>query len=218
MGIDIYLGGYSAFKKRTRREEAEFKRAVKLRDSFPQGSPDADAAHDRALAAYDKMYSGDKGYIRSSYNSSGLFRVLDEIFGFDTAAYLFPGDWEKGVTINGTEFIAKVEVLQRTVILAMSRNNVILPWINEFTELSGVRAPDNNEGRARSEAFADEMYKTLSAILPEGEDLSPTPTDPESQISANHGWYVTHGLSELHRFGELAERIGQPTVNVEISY
>jgi hypothetical protein len=72
MGIDIYLNGYDSYKERTKDEETAFDNAVKLRDSQPRESVEANAAQELVDAAYDAMHSGSKGYIRSSYNTEGL--------------------------------------------------------------------------------------------------------------------------------------------------
>lgn len=120
MGIDIYLNGYEAWNERSKSEREAFDQAVKLRDSLPQGSPEAEAAQTIVSEAANKMLAGRTGYLRSSYNGSGLFRVLEEIFGFDVAAYLLPGEWEGDVAIDGHEFVVKVENLQKTAVAAMS--------------------------------------------------------------------------------------------------
>lgn len=213
MGIDIYLNGYDAFEARTREEKAEFERLVAVRDALPKDGPESGAARDaaqtRVSEAYDKMYDGSKGYIRSSYNGGGLFRVLDEVFGFDIGGYLFDGDWdaEPGVPIDGKKFCAKVEALQATAALALSRKELSLPWTGQYSEVTGARAPDGeNAARAGGECFGD----SIAGLLKEsGVEFDGGPIDKSAMLCQRHVWYLTEGLSDLRRFGELAKQLGE---------
>lgn len=207
MGIDIYLNGYEEYEKRTKKERAAFDRAVKKRDRLPRGSAAAKAAQQLVLEAADKMWDGSVGYLRSSYNGSGLFRVLEEIFGFDVAALLFPGEWKGDVKIDGCEFSLKVTNLKRTAALALSRRTLTLPWINEYTEVTGNAAPDPNPQRSGAELFGDSVFEMLSGLGADKIEGGPSETNPTLQ--AEHRWYLTEGLNNLSAFGELAERLNR---------
>jgi len=111
MGIDIYIGGYEGHDARTIKEKAAFGRACANRDKWPQGSRQAKAAQAKVSAAYDKMRSGESGYLRSSYNSGGLFNVLDRIFGTDSAQLFFPGEWEGEMVIDWEAFIQNARMM-----------------------------------------------------------------------------------------------------------
>jgi hypothetical protein len=206
MGIDIYLNGYEAFNERVALARAAFEMKVKERDALPSDSPAREKVQDEVEQAYDAMYRGEMGYIRSSYNGSGLFRRLEEIYGFDIAAYLFPGDWKEHVPVNGEEFVRRVETLQQTAILAMERHRRALPWIDLFTETSGERAPDANESRTRGELFGEQVFATLSA-LDKDLKVEPEPQPAANVLSAHHGWYLTRGLGNLLAFGQLAREM-----------
>lgn len=209
MGIDIYLQGYEAHQQRIAEEKKAFDLAVAKRDKLPgDGNDDA---QNEVEVAYDKMYTGKKGYLRSSYNGSGLFRVLEEIFGIDPAGLLFPGDWneqgEQGVEIDGAEFVKRVRSLQETAILAMSKKKMQLPWIEEYTEITGEKAPDPNLARANGEAFGDKVFG-LIAGLNEFDKIEGGPTeDARSMLSKDHAWYLTEGLQNLLDFGMLAKEM-----------
>jgi len=211
MGIDIYLNGYDSFKERTKDEETAFGNAVKLRDRWPRESVEAKAAQELVNAAYDAMRSGAKGYIRSSYNSSGLFPVLQEIFGFDVGAWLFPGEWRKGVPINGAEFVAKVENLEQAAMLALKNRHRELPWICEFSEASGQPAPDPvNVEHIAGEQFGLKVLEMIGEIVPGGPLIvEPAPREQSPQFGEEHVWYVTEGLKDLREFGELAKQLGE---------
>ena len=211
MGIDIYLNGYDSYKERTKDEETAFDNAVKLRDSQPRESVEANAAQELVDAAYDAMHSGSKGYIRSSYNSSGLFPVLQEIFGFDVGAWLFPGNWRKGVPINGAEFVVKVENLEQAAMLALKNGHRELPWICEFSEATGQPAPDPiNDEHIAGEQFGLKVLAMFGEMAP-GEVLTvePAPREQSPQFNQAHVWYVTEGLKDLRQFGELAKESGE---------
>lgn len=208
MGIDIYLNGYAGYNRRIKKHKAAFDDAVKLRDSYPRESVENKAAQELVNDAYDKMCSGNVGYLRSSYNGGGLFRVLEELFGFDVGNYLFPGDWGKKIPIDGAEFVAKVEALQKTALAAMAQGRVELPWIDIFTAVTGERAPDPNETRVSAEAFGDSVFKLISGVMGSEEmaNAEGGPVAARPQLTKDHGWYLTEGLRELHDFGVLAKR------------
>lgn len=206
MGIDIYLNGYDAYDKRVVREKAAFDRACAERDKLPRGSAEAKRAQEKVEKAADKMWAGNKGYIRSSYNGGGLFRVLEEIYGFDVAAYLFPGEWKGDVRINGEEFTVKVERLRETAVEAMKSGQRELPWTEVFTRVTGERAPDPNVQRTGGELFGDQVFAMVSqlagALRVEG-----GPRDERRYLCADHKWYLTEGLQELWDFGMLAKEL-----------
>jgi hypothetical protein len=209
MGIDIYLNGYEAHKARTKMHKSQFDQAVAKRDALPKSDETGHkAAQEEVDAAYELMYSGRVGYIRSSYNGSGLFRVLETIFGLDVAAYLFPGDWDGDVVIDGREFVLKVETLKQVAITALQSGRLALPWTEIFTEVTGERAPDPNETRVNSEAFGDSVFKLLSATG-FGDKLEGGPSAPEATLGPDHLWYLTKGLCGLRDFGELAARLNE---------
>lgn len=209
MGIDIYLNGYKAYEKRLNElgYQQEFDRAVKVRDSLPKGSKAHEDAQKAVHIAADKMWNGEVGYLRSSYNSSGLFRVLEEIFGFDIGAYFFPKDWDRDQHVNGTEFVRLVTDLQRAAALALGRGNMALPWTNEFTEVTGKRASDANAAHVSAEEFGDSVMRLLSQSGLY--DIEPKPRANAPTLCADHVWYLTKGLGELRAFGELAARLNQ---------
>ena len=60
----------------------------------------------------EKQVDGATGYIRSSYNSHGLFRVLDKIYGIEVAELLFPGDWEQNLNIDFELYLAHLQALE----------------------------------------------------------------------------------------------------------
>ena len=209
MGIDIYLNGWDAYNERTRDEKTAFDNAVKLRDRWPRGSKEAALVQVKVDEAYEAMGSGSKGYIRSSYNSAGLFPVLQEIFGFDVGAWLFPGEWKENVPVNGAEFLVKVAHLEQAALLALKNNRLSLPWICEFTEASGQPAPDpiNNEHIA-GEQFGSMVSAMIRGMLPDG-NLEPAPREQSPQFGGEHVWYITEGLKDLREFGELAKELGE---------
>lgn len=207
MGIEIYLNGYDEYNERCAEERAAFNQAVKARDRCQRGNAGATDAQKKVDKAADAMWSGRVGYLWSSYNGSGLFRVLEEIFGFDMASYFFPGDWEEDQDIDGAEFVDKVQALQATATLAMTRGVLSLPWINEYSEVTGQKAPDTHAGRAGGEAFGD-LVRNMIAGMVGGEDkLEPTDRPVHATLSQDHAWYLTGGLKDLREFGELAKRL-----------
>lgn len=210
MGIDIYLNGYEEYGSRIVKEKAAFDAAVKLRDGFPRDSKQHAAAQKKVSAAADEMWSGKVGYLRSSYNGGGLFRVLEEIYGFDIGGYFFPGDWdaEQGVDIIGEEFVARVKALEQTAAIALSRNNLKLPWINEYTEVTGRTAPDVNPIHAQGEAFGDSVFAMISGLGLH--KIKGGPREPSEHLLAErHGWYLTCGLKDLREFGLLAMELNK---------
>lgn len=208
MGIDIYLNGYEEYASRIVDEKAEFDRLVKLRDALPQGTR-RDAAQKDVEVAADAMWSGRVGYLRSSYNGSGLFRVLEEIFGFDMGTYFFPGDWDAdpGVDVNGEEFVSRVKSLERTAALALSRKTLTLPWINEYTEITGEIAPDVNAAHAKAEAFGDSVFALVAQAGFGADSITGGPRETRATFTKDHVWYLTVGLKELREFGELAKKL-----------
>lgn len=101
MGIDIYLDGAEEYQSRIAEERGRFERAVAYRNSIPSDQPELqEKAQKEVEICWGALYSGKKGYLCSSYNRSGLFRGLEEIFGFDVAAYIFPGDWRNLVPVK----------------------------------------------------------------------------------------------------------------------
>ena len=69
MGADLYL--HSIYDKNYDKWNPVFEAAVKSRDSFPHGSPQAKAFQDEVNLAYSRMYTED-GYFRDSYNNSSV--------------------------------------------------------------------------------------------------------------------------------------------------
>jgi hypothetical protein len=217
MGIDIYLNGYEGHKVRTKALREAFDAAVKDRDGLPDGSPQRVAAQEKVEAAYGEMNSGRMGYLRSSYNSSGLFRVLEEIYGFDMGAYLFPGSWDRNRQINGEKFVAKVALLEKVAQAALQRGRLELPWIEIFSEISKERAPDPHEQHVHAEGYGDLVAGLIGrlGVTNDAETHKSTPV-----LMADHVWYLTTGLKELREFGELAVQLnsaGHETF-VTISY
>lgn len=209
MGIDIYLNGYDSYEKRSASQHKAFDKAVTVRDKLPEDSAARAAAQKVVSEAADAMWSAKVGYLRSSYNGSGLFRVLEEIFGFDIAEYFFPGDWDKqgddGIPINGEEFCRKVEALQKTTVLAMQQHHLDLPWIEQFTQVTGEKAPDPNPAHSRAEEFGDSVFRMVSSL---GMDkVEGGPVEPPRKISQQHFWYLTSGLRNLLDFGLLAKQL-----------
>ena len=206
MGIDIYLNGCEAWEQRTSREREAFHRACADRDVLPRESAEHTAAQERVEATADAMWAGRTGYLRSSYNGSGLFRVLEEIFGFDVAAYLFPGSWDGDVKVDGEAFVVEVAALEHTAVVALSAGKLELPWLEEFTTVTGERAPDPNETRIKAEAFGDEVFKMVSSMGFDKVAGGPAP-DARPKLCAEHRWYLTKGLRNLREFGELARSL-----------
>jgi hypothetical protein len=209
MGIDIYLNGYEEYNLRTAQEKAKFERAVKARDRQPKDSAAHEACQKEVSRYYDSMHSGRVGYLRSSYNGSGLFRVLEEIFVFDMGEYFFPGDWDQdpGVDVDGEEFIAQVKALERAAALALSRKNLTLPWINEYTEVTGEVAPDTHAAHAGAEAFGDSVFALVSQAGFGADSIVGGPRETVPMFTKDHVWYLTHGLMELREFGMLAKEL-----------
>lgn len=208
MGIDIYLNGFEEYQSRIAEEKAAFDAAARLRDSFERDSTEHKEAQALVETAADAMWSGAVGYLRSSYNGSGLFRVLEEIYGFDIAEYFFPGDWDAKpeVPIDGIEFVGKVVQLQRTAALALARSRMRLPWIDIYTEVTGEAAPDGNEAHARGEAFGDKVFADFAGLGFDHVDGGPRDPSPVL-LGERHGWYLTEGLKNLLEFGRLARRL-----------
>ena len=154
-----------------------------------------------------EVYHGSVDYIRSAYNSNGLFVVLEEVFGFDVLAYLFPGDWKtpapsdpnvRGTFISGGEFVEKVATLLEIVKLARSRENLALPWTNEFTEVTHGRIPDS-VSPVDIESMSNDCHSLTGSA----------PRERAGFFNLNHIWPVTNGLIELRLFGLAAKTLGE---------
>src|ERR1700730_12529267 len=116
MSIEIQLSGC---EERFRKACDEFDHAVSEHFLRSPGE----------LQAITKRYfNGKSGSLRSSYNPRGFFPLLEFIFGFDVAAYLFPGDWKLPILIDGQAFLRKVECLRLTARLGELRQAPV-PWI-----------------------------------------------------------------------------------------
>lgn len=213
MGIDIYLGGYAAYNRRIRKERAAFEAAVKLRDSFPEHSRKAVAAQKLVENAADAMWSGSKGYLRSSYNNAGLFAGLDRLFGIDSAALLFPGDWGKdNLAVDWEQFLTVVCAMEQAA--TALKHGVRLP-VRLMPEGS---APVHEQRRA-GEAFG---AKVFAAVAEMGFDHVESGNDHQHGFYNvdDYEWYITEGLRDLRDFGELGLRLHQRGHNdkVTISY
>jgi len=210
MGIDIYLGGYDAYKARTAEAHKQFDMAVKLRDGFPRDSAESKVAQGLVELASNEMWAGKHGYIRSSYNGGGLFNVLDRIFGIESGGLLFPGNWEEDLEIDWDKFLGAVRTLQG--IAACLKHGDPLPV--RLEELETVP----NETRKHGEAFGKSVLEALSGI---GLDVRSGGEDqPGFFTEDDYGWYITEGLRDLREFGELGKKeqeAGKDT-KVHISY
>jgi hypothetical protein len=215
VGIDIYLNGYAEYEARIAHLKPWWDAAIKARDDAGEKTEwgkEPGPLQRRVLEISAQMNAGNVGYLRSSYNSAGLFTVLEEIFGLDVAAYLFPGTWEPpDVVIDGREFVLKVAALEATTLLALERKQLTLPWVGIFTEITGERAPDPNETRVHGEAFGRQVFGMISQLAPDVDKVDPQPRDPFPQLGPQHGpqhgWYLTTGMRQLREFGELAAKL-----------
>ena len=221
MGIDIYLNGYDAYQERIKDERAAFESAVAKRNAIklnPETNESKEEYERRQAAimeASERMWTGGKGYLRSSYNSAGLFRVLEEIFGFDVAAYLFPGDWnvQPGVPIDADEFMQKVHALAATAVTALRSMRVDLPWTDIFTEITQQRAPDNSEQHVQAEAFGDSVMGLVRGVAA-FDNVEPKQREQSPRLCQEHAWYLTTGMQNIFDFAKLAKRLQDEGNNV----
>jgi hypothetical protein len=203
MGIDIYLGGYDAYERRTKQERIAFDLAVKLRNSHPKDSPEANAAQLLVESAANAMWDAGKGYLRSSYNNGGLFNVLDRIFDTDSAALLFPGDWSEDLTIDWEAFLVAVRRMQTAG--KCLRHGDPLPV--KLEELSAEPHPQRQHG----EAFGKSVMGMISGFAEQQGDVMTVVSGNDHQHGFynedDYGWYVTEGLDDLRKFGELGKQL-----------
>lgn len=251
MGLDIYLGGYEAFEKRTAGLRQEFNAAVKERDeinprinkkktakSKAATQEQKDAAQEKVKEAYDKLFAPENGYLRSSYNSAGLFVVLREIFGFDVAEFLFPGNWDSETFgIDAEEFRENVVRLEQTVITALSEKRVELPWLDVFERLNGKGSAPTKRSQILDGEKVGQLVFDLIKKANEGDkgafpvDVSGVTLEPEqgpldhtprTKFTQDHVWYVMDGIIGLHKFADLAVEIARETgkdkVRTRMSY
>lgn len=205
MGIDIYLNGYEAYRDRTCAEKKAFDDAVRIRDSFSQDSKEHKEAQELVEKAAGAMWSPRKGYLRSSYNSAGLFNGLEEILGVDVAALLFPGSWEGNVPIDVAEFRRIVVAL---VEAALTLNaGTPLPIVAIVESKLGHAIPDPHESRTSGEAFGM-MVRGLVSNAGFGDRIEPPDKQPDRTFDPRkHGWYVRQGLLELAAFADCARKL-----------
>ena len=222
MGIDIYLGGYEEFDKRIKRMKEKFHEMVKTRDSTKKGSFQDVKSQKKVDQFYEEIYCGKNGYLRSSYNSEGIFNVYDEIFGFDVATWLFPEPWNVPVEIDPAVFKSRIGILQRVTVRALAEKKLDLPWIEIFTEVSEEHAPLPEEVRAKAEEYGRSVRTVLLQHHgAKAEDLYPHDREESPKLTAAHGQYLLYGMRQLADFGELAEKIVSKTgqkVYAAISY
>lgn len=199
MGIDIYMGGYEAFRERSADDRAAFENAVQIRDGYPIGSREANVAQ-----AYEAIWSGRYGYLRSSYNNAGLFNVLDTLFGIDSAELLFPGDWDaQGDDLLPVDWDLFLPAVQRMKALAAClKHGDPLPVCLE--EL----ATGNNDARKRAEAFGASVCSMVMALGGDGVEAG---NDHQHGFynEDDYGWYTHEGLNELEAFGQLGKQTNE---------
>jgi hypothetical protein len=221
MGIDIYLGGYTGYQSRTTHERAAFDKAVQRRNKCKQGSAAYKKAQVAVEAAADAMWAGKVGYLRSSYNPSGLFNVLDKLFGTDSAALLLPGDWdeqsergkdadgeaEHGIEVKWSEFNAAVAQMRAAA--ACLKHGDPLPVA--FEELQA----QPSEARMRGEAFGKSVLGMFTQVIEaQGGSVETGNHDQHGFYNEDdYGWYVREGLQDLEDFGKLGAELqarGEP--------
>ena len=154
MAIEIEL---SDCEERIRKAWKEFEQADEQLDCK---GPELVAA--MATLRQD-IVNGRVGFLRSVYNSRGFFPLLDFIFGFDLARYLFPGDWNKPVPIDPPEFLEEVMALVRTAKIAEERQTPS-PWIAIFEEVTGHPAHDGEPDYVETVELMDSVVARLSKV------------------------------------------------------
>jgi hypothetical protein len=213
MGIDIYLGGYDAYNERTKQERAAFELAARTRDKLPRDSEESKTAQWIVELCSDRMWAGSKGYLRSSYNSGGLFNVLDKVFGTDTGSLLFPKSWDKDQQVDWDKYLMHVRHMQQAV--AALKHGDPLPIV--FEELKAKPTKQRQSGEAFGKAVA-QQFETLAATTEL--QVAETPEQHGFFNQDDYGWYVTEGLKDLREFGELGrkEHAEGKDTRVHISY
>lgn len=215
MGLDVYLGGYDAYSKRIADAHEKFEAACAARDKLADG-PQKEKAQEEVERWADEMWAGKNGYLRSSYNGSGTFTVLREIFGFDVAGYLFPGDWDApDYSIDGEEFLHKTTLLALTVTTALEQKRTALPWLTLFKQISRETPPDHNERIDKMLGFVQGIVARIKDETDFGVDSEPPRSD--TVLSERHTWYITKGLLNIMQFGRLAASLGR-SIPVTMSY
>jgi len=114
------------------------------------------------------MRGGETGYLHSAYSSDAMFPVLTEVFGFDVAAYLFPGIWESKAEedfhpLDGVELDRKVNFLVETAATALEQEQYTLPWVREFAAVTGAPAPDHDLCQTEVKATCEMLGRMMGA-------------------------------------------------------
>lgn len=222
MGIDIQLSGC---EERVQKAWNECEQALgKINRNGPE-------LVDAMATLRKRIVNGRVGHLRSVYNSRGFFPLLDFIFGFDLAGYLFPGDWDKPVPIDAPEFLEKVMALVRTAKIG-EQWQTPLPWIAIFEGVAGHPAPDGKPACAKTIAFMGSLMARFSNAIGNPPYLGPLP----ARITAEDFDLPSYGplpactraahidywpmLNDIHEFAKLAVELdarGKATF-VTISY
>jgi hypothetical protein len=216
MGIDIYLGGYDAYRRRCAKERQAFDEAVAIRNAITDRDSAAyKLAQEKVSESADAMWAGAKGYLRSSYNSGGLFNALDRIFGTDSGALFFPGNWDNDeyalTTAQWEEFLVNVRIMREAGEMLKHGDPPI-----RFEELA--RTP--NKQRAGGEGFGRMVLEMVATALPDADIEAGNPHAAGFYNADDYGWYLTEGLKDLQDFGALGLKISRRngSAKVHISY
>lgn len=212
MGIDIYLGGYDAYQSRSKDAHECFEIAIAERAKHLRGSVEEKAMQRLVDLSSEILGAGRMGYLRSSYNSGGLFNVLDRIFGTDSAALLFPGDWAEDIQPDWEQFLRHVRFMQDAALALRHGDPLPVAFGELMTEPSKCRAGGERFG---------EMVLGMVAEVAGAENVeSGNPHAAGFYNSDDYEWYVTEGLDDLHAFAMRGRRMaarGEDT-RVHISY
>lgn len=193
MGVDIFLNGEEAFEQRTAKQKEAFDEAVRIKNSFPPGSAEAQEAEKAVEHAYNAMFNAWNGYLRSSYDETGLFRVLDEVFGVDSSELLFPGDWDEAeVPMNVAEFKRIVSALTRAA--SKLQPGAPLPVRKALEQELGYPIPEPRR------SILEGLWRLFRSFR-----------KSRHFDSARHGAYLTEGLRELTHFAACAENVQRET-------
>lgn len=220
MGIDIYLNVEQQGDERVRCYDQLGKDRERLGLAAAALARGGDVnALNTVFEICHHMSAGETGYLRSAYNSNGMFPILTEVFGFDVAAYLFPEIWggntmEAFWPLDGGELARKVNFLAQTATMALEQQQYMLPWIREFAAITGEPVPYHDPCQEEIEAITGAMARGTERVT----KFFPEPRERESKMSLPLLNTLVLYLRDLLNFANLAKTLNEAGKATSVSW